>query len=137
MKRSLVIAVLVFACSLSMIQPCPGEVDWTLKKQLNIEAIPLDIALSTDGQWIFVLASGEVLIYSTAENKIINRIPVDKSFDKLSFSPVNNTLLVASRSGKAVKLIQLDKVYRFSMSGLPFKGPEKAAVTISVFSDYQ
>jgi protein-disulfide isomerase len=137
MKKTLLVAVLVFVCSLAMLQPGYADVEWTLKKQITVDSALLDIALSLDGQWLFALVSGEVLIYSTADSKIINRIPVDPSFDKLSFSPVDNTLLVASSSGKAVKLIQLEKVYKFSLAGLPFKGPENAPVTITVFSDYQ
>ncbi|HVP79228.1 MAG TPA: hypothetical protein VMV04_15180 [Thermodesulfobacteriota bacterium] len=136
MKRTLV-ALAICLCCLGTAQSSRGEVEWTLKKQLDIEATPLDIVLSTDGQWIFVLTSGEVLIYSSQDNKIVNRVPVDASFDKLSFSPVDNTLLVASRSGKAVRLIQLERVYKFSTAGLPFKGREDARVTIAVFSDYQ
>lgn len=137
MKKSVLIAILVWMYSLLVLQPCYAGVEWTIKKQLEIEAAPIDIALSLDGQWMFVLVSGEVLIYSTADDAIINRIPVDPSSDKLSFSAAYNTLLVASKSGKAVKLIQLEKVNEFSLSGLAFKGPENAAVTIAVFSDYQ
>ncbi len=137
MKKIVFIAALVFVCSFCMLQPCRADVEWTLKKQLAMDSSPLDIALSTDGQWMFVLASGEVLIYSTADDKVINRIPVDESFDKLSYSAADNTLLVASRAGKTVKLVQLDTVYKFSLDGLPFIGPENAPVTITVFSDYQ
>lgn len=137
MKKIVAATALVLACSLSMLQPCYAGVEWTLKKQLAVDAAPLDVALSADGRWMFVLAPGEVLIYTTADDKIVNRIPVDKAFDKLSYSAADNTLLVASRSGKAVKLIQLESVYKFSLDGLAFKGPENAPVTIEVFSDYQ
>jgi hypothetical protein len=137
MKKILFIIFAICISSFGMVQPCLTEVEWTVRKQLDLESAPLDIALSPDGQWMFVLVSGEVLIYSTADNKIINRIPVDAYFDKLSFSAAGNTLLLASRSGKAVRLIQLEKVHKFSMAGLPFKGREDAPVTISIFSDYQ
>ena len=137
MNKIVLTTALVFLCFLSMLQPCHADLEWTLKKQLDIEAAPLDIALSPDGQWMFALVSGEVLVYSRADNKLIKRIPVDAAFDKLSFSFTDTTLLLASRSSKTVKLIQLEKVYTFSLAGLPFKGPEHAPVTVVVFSDYQ
>ena len=59
-----------------------SEIDWTLKKQINLNVQPLDIATSTDGKLIFVLAPGEVLVYSIAEGKVANRIPIDKDFDR-------------------------------------------------------
>jgi hypothetical protein len=137
MKKSVLVAVLVITCSLFMLQTGFAGVEWTLKKQLDIEASPRDIVLTPDGQWMIALVKGKVLIYSTVDNKIISRIPVDAAFDKLSYSVADNTLLVASRSGRAVKIIQLEKVYTFSLADLPFKGLEDAPVTVAIFSDYQ
>jgi protein-disulfide isomerase len=137
MKKSILLGLSIFAYSLAIFHPSYAGVEWTPRKELSIGVVPLDIALTPDGQWLFVLASGEVLIYSTVDGGIINRIPVDTAFDKISFSPVDNTLVVAGGSGKSVKLIQVEKVYKFSISRLPFRGAENAPVTITVFSDYQ
>jgi hypothetical protein len=115
----------------------PADLEWTIKKQLNLEASPLDISTSADGQWIFILAPGEVLVYSVSEDKVVNRIPVDKAFDRLTHSAKSNTLVLSSRSGKILKIIQLELIHKIDISGLPFKGPEHARVTMAVFSDYQ
>jgi len=48
-----------------------------------------------------------------------------------------NTLILASSSTGALKIIQADQRYEISLSGLPFKGPVDAPVTIAVFDDYQ
>jgi len=114
-----------------------AEVEWTIKKQLNLEAPPLDIFPSADGQWIFILAPGEVLVYSIAEDKVMNRIPVDKAFDRLTYSAKSNTLVLSSRSEKILKIIRLEVIYKIDISQLPFKGPKHARVTIAIFSDYQ
>ena len=114
-----------------------SEIDWTLKKQIDLNVEPLDIATSTDGKLIFVLAPGEVLVYSIAEGKIANRIPIDKDFDRVTYAGKNNVLILTSSSSKTLKIIQVDFLFDIALSGLPFKGPENAAVTIAVFNDYQ
>ena len=114
-----------------------SEIDWTLKKQIDLNVEPLDIATSTDGKFIFVLAIGEVLVYSIAEGKIANRIPIDKDFDRVTYAGKNNVLILTSSSSKTLKIIQVDFLFDIALTGLPFKGPENAAVTIAVFNDYQ
>ena len=111
--------------------------DWQVINQIKLEGAPLDVATSTDGRWIFVLTQGEVLVYSTLEEKVVNRIPVDKIFDMLTHSEKDNTLVLGSHSGKTLKIIQLEVIHTIDISGLPFKGPEHAPVTIAVFGDYQ
>lgn len=111
--------------------------DWQVINQIKLEEAPLDVATSTDGRWIFVLTQGEVLVYSTLEEKVVNRIPVDKIFDMLTHSEKDNALVLGSHSGKTLKIIQLEVIHTIDISGLPFKGPEHAPVTIAVFGDYQ
>ena len=114
-----------------------AEIDTTLIKQTNLDVQPLDIASSVDGKTIYVLARGEILVYSVDEGKVSNRIPVDNDFDKLTYAARNNALILTSSSSKTLKIIQVDYVYKIAIDGLPFKGPADAAVTIAVFNDYQ
>lgn len=114
-----------------------AEIDTTLIKQTNLDVQPLDIAASVDGKMIYVLARGEILVYSIDEGKVSNRIPVDKDFDKLTYAAKNNVLILTSSSSKTLKIFQVDFIYNIAMDGLPFKGPANAAVTIAVFNDYQ
>ena len=111
--------------------------EWTTKKQLNLEAPPLDISTSADGRWIFILAPGEVLVYSISEDKVVNHTPVDWAFNRLTHSAKNNTLILSSLSEKRLKVIQLELIHKIDISGLPFKGPDHAPITIAVFGDYQ
>jgi len=114
-----------------------AEIDTTLIKQTNLDVQPLDIAASVDGKMIYVLARGEILVYSIDEGKVSNRIPIDKDFDKLTYAAKNNVLILTSSSSKTLKIFQVDFIYNIAMDGLPFKGPANAAVTIAVFNDYQ
>ncbi len=111
--------------------------DWTIVKQINLNAQPLDIATSADGRLIFVLVPGEILVCSISEDKVTKRIPINKVFDRLTHSARTNALIVTSSSAKTLKIIQLENIHDIALSGLPFKGPEGTPVTIAVFSDYQ
>jgi hypothetical protein len=114
-----------------------AEIDTTLIKQTNLDVQPLDVVASIDGKTIYILARGEILIYSIDEGKVSNRIPIDKDFDKLTYAAKENVLILTSSSSKTLKIIQVDFIYKIAIDGLPFKGPANAPVTIAVFSDYQ
>lgn len=114
-----------------------GDVEWTVKTQLNLKAPPLDVSESPDGKWLFILTPGEILIYSITEDRIKDRVPVDTVYDRLIHSTRSNTLILASRSEKSLKIVKLEMIHEFSMAGLPFRGTDNAPITIAVFSDYQ
>jgi hypothetical protein len=114
-----------------------ANVEWTPKKPLNLGASTLDMATSLDGRWIFILAPGEILVYSVSEEKVVNRIPVDKAFDRLTHSPKTNRIILGSGTEKTLKIIELEVIHNFAISGLPIKGPQDSPVTIVVFADYQ
>ena len=114
-----------------------ADLELTERKQIKLDVSPLDTATSADGQWLFILTPGEIIVYSAFEDKISKGIPIDKGFDRLTYSARDNTLILSSRSEKAIKIIQLELIHEFDISGLPFKGPENAPVTVAVFGDYQ
>ena len=114
-----------------------ADMEWRVVKELQLKDQPLDMANALDGKTLFILVSGEVLIQSMRSNDISQRIPVGKEFDRLAYSPRNNTLILTSSSAKTLKIIQLDRIHQFDYSGLPYLGPKNAPVTIAVFSDYQ
>jgi len=113
------------------------DLEWTVIKQFNFPAEPVDVTTSEDGKWIFVLTTGEVQVYSVSAQRIVNRIPVGPEFDKLTHSPTLGSLILTSRSGKSLEIVRLEFIRDIPVAGLPFKGPENALVTIVVFDDYQ
>jgi len=135
--RKFRIFLLVIIAWVSFPQFIHAEIDLTLIKQANLDVQPLDIATSADGRLIFVLARGEILVYSLADSKVANRIAVDEDFDRVTYAGKNNVLILTSSSSKTLKIIQVDFIYNIALDGLPFKGPADAVVTIAVFDDYQ
>lgn len=114
-----------------------ADVEWNTLKQLDLKSEPLDIFQSPDGQLLFILLRGEVLIYSLGQQKFTDQIPVDKEFNRVAYAPQSRTLTLTSSAQKSLLVLSLDFIQKFDISGLPFKGPENAPVTLVVFSDYQ
>jgi len=114
-----------------------ADLEWRILKDLDLKTAPLDVAPSADGQRLFILTAGEILVYSIPEEKITDRIPVDKDFDRIAALPRADMLTITSSGKKALQIIVLESVYKIDMTGLPFKGPQDATVTVVVFTDYQ
>jgi len=129
--------VVIFVVGVGLVDPVSAELEWTFRKQVPLTSAPLDNAVSADGQLIYLLSAGKILVYSLAQNKTINTIPIESEYDRISVSPRGNSLIVTSSAGKSLKIIDLEFVYNIDVSGLPHKGPADAPVTIAVFSDYQ
>jgi hypothetical protein len=114
-----------------------ADFEWRILKDLDLQMPPLDVAPSADGQRLFILTAGEILVYSIPEEKITGRIPVDKEFDRIAALPRADTVTITSTVKKALQIIVLESIYKIDSTGLPFKGPQNAAVTVAIFTDYQ
>jgi len=141
MKRSSYLtslSLIVFlVVSVGAAGPASAQIEWKIREQIPLTSAPLDNAVSADGQLLFILSAGEILMYSLSQNKTIDTIPIDKDYDRISVSPRGDSLFVSSSVGKSLKIIDLEFIYQIDVSGLPIKGPADAPVTIAVFSDYQ
>ena len=132
-----VLAVLVTVAWVSLPKIAQADVEWKVFRSLDLKATPLDVAPSPDGQRLFVLTPGEILVYSIPEGKITDHISVDKEFDRIVAIPRGDTLTISSGKKKTLQVIILETIYKIDVSGLPFKGPKDAPVTIAVYDDYQ
>jgi hypothetical protein len=113
------------------------NVEWNIFKTLQLDATPIDVSVSSDGRWIFVLTDqGEVLIYSSSK-KMEGKIHVGQHVDQIKSGPGGDTLIITSSQNKTVQVISLDFFQKINVSGAPFKGPEDAAVVIAVFDDFE
>ncbi len=137
-KRGMIagLALVLFSFTFAWPRIGSAELEATVQNQLKLEKTPLDVASSVDGRWMFILTPGELLVYSD-DGKLEKRIPVDKTFDHISYAVPNKTLILTSSADKTVKIIELDVIQHFSLEGLPFEGAKNARVTLVVFSDYQ
>lgn len=91
-----------------------ADVEWSLKNQIKLDVTPLDLASSSDGLWVYILAPGEIEVYSAFDNRVIERIPIGWAYDKITYSAQINSLIVsrgwhpARRSVHCARTIRLD-----------------------------
>jgi hypothetical protein len=140
MKKLTVVLVLAFLCLAGgalFLPTAQAGLEWKILKDLDLKASPLDVAPSADGQWLYILTPGEILVYSMQEGKITDQVPVGKEFDRIVSLPRANGLTLSSSANKTIQIIMLENVLTIDVSGLPFKGPRDAPVVIAVFDDYQ
>ena len=140
MKRTMTLLILAFLFVVGWAffpQVVRADLEWKVIKDLDLKATPLDVTPSADGKWLFILTPGEILVYSIQEGKIVDRFSVDKGFDRIASLPRPDALTISSSTKKNLQVILLESIYRIDVSGLPFKGPRDAPVTIAVYDDYQ
>jgi hypothetical protein len=119
---------------------CPSSdalVEWNIEKTLHLEKSPVDVAVSNDGSWIYVLTEqGDIAIYS-GDGTLRDKISVDKDVDSIRVGPQEDILLLSSKKSKTVEILALDFIQEIDVSDSPSKGPADAPVEIAVFSDFQ
>ena len=137
MKRKGFIFLLTLFIILGLSTQCFATVDWDIPKTLNLESPPLDVDISRNGNWIFVLTDqGEILIYSS-NGSLDSKIKIGNHVDQIKAGPIDEILLLKSRKDKTVQILTLDFIKTIDISGSPFKGPADAPVAIAVFSEFQ
>jgi len=114
-----------------------AEVEKTVTKTVKLDSKPIDMVVSADGKYTFVLAEGgKVLIYDS-NGTLKDTIEVGKTVVSIGSSPNGDFLILADSTKNTLDVVKLDYVVNIDISNLPFKGPENAPVVIAVFSDYQ
>ena len=131
------IFLLALATCLFSSHEAQGKIEIEARKQLDLQGKPLDIGASLDGEKLFILMEGKVLIYSIGQGEIVDSIPVAKEYDRLSLPGKENIIALSSSSGRRAEIIRYRTLHDIDITGLPFEGPGNAPVTIVVFSDYQ
>ena len=114
-----------------------AAVEVTPQKTLKTEGVPVDVAVSQDGNLTFVLTdSGSVLIYDQMGN-LTDTVEVGPYVDQIDIGPRGERLFVTSRKNKTVEIMTLDFIHEINTLGSPTKGPPEAPMVIAVFSDFQ
>ena len=113
------------------------NLEWDVYHTLNLEASPVDVAVTYDGRKIFILTDqGEILVYSSSKEPDA-RINVGKHVDQIKLGPRGDTLILSSGKNKTVQMVTIDFIQTINTAGSPFKGQEDAPIVIAVFDDFQ
>jgi len=137
LKKRLIVSVV--AMLLVVIAGSKGyaEVEAEFQRTLRLKETPVDLAVSQNGKWIFVLTqSGSIQIY-TPDGRMEGQIAAGRKVDGIRVGPREDLLLLTSKEEKTVQIVVLDFIRHINVSGSPFKGPADAPVVIAVFSDFE
>lgn len=132
-----VVCVLTLLWVLCGITQARAALDWQIVKTFKFQSPPVDLAVSSRGNWIFTLTEGGTVEVYDAKGRLAGKIDVSPDIDQISAGPREDLLLLKSRKNKIVQVVVIDFIQEIDTSGSPFKGPADAPVTIIVFSDFQ
>ena len=134
-KRSIQMFMLLIVVLFSA--PGFATVEWDIKETLNLDIPPIDVAISRNGQFIYVLADqGNLLIYSS-DGSLKEKIKLETPVDQIKAGPTEDLLLLSSKKERTVHFLTLEFVKNINISGSPFKGSPDAPVAVVVFSEFQ
>ena len=96
-----------------------------------------DVAVSLDGETIYVLTDqGHILIYGQ-DGGLLDRIEIGAHAERIAVGPEGEKLFVSSRQRKTVEVVSVNFIHKINTSGSPSKGTADAPVVMAVFSDFQ
>jgi hypothetical protein len=137
MKGGCVILILALASVLVFCPPGFAEVEWEIQETLKLDSPPLDVAVSVNGKWRFVLTDKGAIIIFSSDGTEQDKIDVGDHVDEIAVGPKEDVLFLKSRKNKTVEVVTLDFIRDINVQGSPFKGPVDAPVVIAVFTDFQ
>jgi hypothetical protein len=133
--RDVCIFLMVLLFSLSA--TAGAAVEKGASRTFKLDAKPIDMAVSADGKYTFILAAGGKILIFDNSGGLKDSLQVSDSVVSIGTSPRGDFLLLADSKAETLEFLKISFVVDIDVSGLPFKGPADAPVVIAVFSDYQ
>lgn len=118
-------------------QPCLAEVDLEVLGNIVLDATPVDVAVSADGRWIYVLTDdGRLQIYSQ-KGALKGTVAVPSGSQRIDSGPGDDILFVMNTANNAVQAVRVNLQHDFTSAQSPTKGPPEAPVTLMLFTDFE
>ena len=135
LKRLMVL--FMFVATISPASVAVAEVDGQIKSKIQLKEPPIDMKLSRDGQWFYILtASGNLLVYSATGN-FNGKVAVGKGFEKIEPGLSEDNIYLLNRKDNTIQIVDLTYTMKIDISQSPWKGAEDAPVVIVEYTDFQ
>lgn len=122
---------------IALCQPCLADADLEVLQRIELDAAPLDVAVSADGLWIYVLTdAARLYVYSRGgEPKAVLAVPPGAR--RLAVNADEDVLLVTNPSDHTVQAVRVNLVHAFTSAQSPTRGPADTPVTLTLFTDFE
>jgi hypothetical protein len=131
------IAGALAAAWLCLAPSCWAAAEWRTRQTFSIAQPALDVAVSLDGQWVYVLTEvGQVLV-CTREGIVKDRLEVGAGAKAIETGPEEGILYLIGGAAGEVRVLEVTLQHSFNYERSPSKGPSDAPVVIAAFSDFQ
>jgi len=114
-----------------------AEVDARIVRTLKLDASPLDMAVPSSGDYIYVLTSDAILQIFKQNGTLRDTLPVDPGVDRIKPGRREDQLFLLDTKNNRVQVLILDFIHPIPIDGSPTKGSSDAVVTVAVFTDFQ
>ena len=118
-------------------QPCLAETDLEILNRIELEATPLDVAVSDDGLWVYVLTDAARLYIYTREGDLQGSVAVPEGSQQIAVSPIQDLLVITNPKDQTLQTVRVNLEHTFSLEDSPTLGPADAPVTIVEFTDFE
>lgn len=108
-----------------------------LVNTLKLEAVPRDMALSADGQLIFILTGNNRVQVFGSDGQQKGTVDVAPTIAGIAVSPAGDFLFLQDREKNSIQVVSVNFIVQISVEGSPSKGPATAPIVVAVFNDFQ
>lgn len=119
------------------LHPAIGEVQWNVLGTINLNETPKDITLSRDGTMAYVLTEHSIMLVSLQENKVMEKVPLAESFERIILSADESTVYLMRPQTKHIVRMQISQIHQIETGKSPVIGNPKAPVSVVAFLDFQ
>ncbi len=114
-----------------------NRVIWNLQDQWNFDGKIKSMVHGLDGKNVYLLNDKNEVVVLTTHGIELGRVPVNKGVTAIDISPKGETLYLIDNNTGTFTSLDIDFVVDIEVTGSPFKGPEDAPVTMTIFTDFE
>ncbi len=114
-----------------------NKVEWSTTTSWKLPAKPLSFVHSLDGKRVYILTDNQKVNVFTPQGKLLGSIPVSRGVTDIDIAPYGEQLFLIDAENDTFTNLSVSLVSKISTGNSPFKGPENAPVTISLFTDFE
>ena len=115
----------------------PAQIQWETKSDVTLKETPVDMAVSRDGLWLYLLLKGGILQVYTYDGTFKGAIEVGSGYNRIEAGPLEDQVYLLGGSNKTLRIIEVSPDRKIDTSGAPYKGKVDAPVVIAEFTDFQ